>query len=373
MAEKKVIKGTVKKPVKTKTPAKAVKKPAKTKAAAKADKKPVKAKASSIKSVKPPVVSSPAPLKLVNLRKAYGEALVEAGKKNLDIVALEADLGKSTMSYMFRDTFPDRFFEMGIAEQNMTSTAAGLALTGKIPFTGTFAVFAAGRAYDQIRCSIAIPNANVKIIGSSCGLSDYGDGKTHQSIEDGNIIRTLPHMTVLNPVDAEEVKKMIPAVIKYKGPVYIRINRNDLPVITSPKGEYQIGKMYPITEGKDAVIFATGVMVSKSLEAALKLKANGISVQVVNVSTLKPLHKKEILKYAAGKKAIITAEEAVFNGGLGQAIASLIIGEVKAKFEMVAINDEFGTSALNYEDLLVKYGLSADHVYKAVIKALKSK
>jgi transketolase len=313
----------------------------------------------------------------MNLRKAYGEALVEAGKLNKDIVVLEADLGKSTMSIMFKEAFPDRYFEMGIAEANMSSTAAGLALAGKIPFTGTFAVFAAGRAYDQIRCSIAIPEANVKIVGSSCGLSDYGDGKTHQSVEDANIIRAIPNMVVLNPADAQEVKKMIPAIIKYKGPVYLRINRNDLPVFTSPNGEFQIGKIYPVTEsspakaGADAVIFATGVMVSKSVEAAEKLKAKGISVQVLNVSTLKPLNKKEVLKYAAEKKAVIVAEEAVKTGGLGQAIASLIIGEVKAKFENVAINDEFGTSSLNYDELLVRFGLSSDHVYKAVIKALK--
>jgi transketolase len=263
---------------------------------------------------------------------------------------------------------------MGIAEQNMTSTAAGFALAGKIPFTGTFAVFAAGRAYDQIRCAVAIPKANVKIIGSSCGLSDYGDGKTHQSVEDGNIIRAIPNMTVLNPADAEEVKKMIPAVIKYKGPVYIRINRNDLPIFTSPKGEYQIGKIYPITEGKDVVIFATGVMVSKSVEAAAKLRAKGISVQVVNVSTLKPLLKSEVMKYAAGKKVIITAEEAVKTGGLGEAIAAIIAeAQLKAKFEMVAIDDDFGTSALSYEELLTQFGLSANHVYKAVIKALKAK
>jgi len=373
-----VRKDTAKKPAakpKAKPAAKAAVKKAKAKPAvkkpvAKAVKAPAKAKA--VKSVAKPVPAA-APLKVINLRKAYGEALVEAGKINKDVVALEADLGKSTMSIMFKEAFPDRYFEMGIAEQNMSSTAAGLALAGKIPFTGTFAVFAAGRAFDQIRCSIAIPKANVKLIGSSCGLSDYGDGKTHQSVEDANIIRTIPYMTILNPADAEEVKKMIPAMIKYKGPIYLRINRNDLPVFTSPKGEYKIGKIYPITEGKDAVIFATGVMVSKSVEAAAKLKAKGISVQVVNVSTLKPLLKQEVLKYAAGKKAVITAEEAVRNGGLGEAIASLIIGEVKAKFEIVAIDDQFGTSARSYEELLVKYGLSADHVYKAVIKALKSK
>ncbi|MCL2602268.1 MAG: transketolase family protein [Treponema sp.] len=323
--------------------------------------KTVTAKANAAQSAAP----------LASLRKAYGEALAEAGKANRDIVVLEADLGKSTMSHMFRDVHPERFFEMGIAEQNMTSVAAGFALAGKIPFAGSFAVFAAGRAYDQIRCSIAIPKANVKIMGSSCGLSDYGDGKTHQSVEDANIIRAMPNMVVLNPADAEEVRKMIPAMVKYNGPVYLRINRNDLPVFTSPKGEYKIGKIYPITEGKDAVIFATGVMVSKSVEAAARLKEKGFSVQVVNVSTLKPLLKKEILKYAAGKRAIITAEESVRSGGLGEAIASMVIGEVDAAFEMVAIGDTFGTSAHGYEELLVKYGLSAEHVYKAALKALK--
>ena len=312
-------------------------------------------------------------LKLENLRRAYGEALAEAGEKNKNIVVLDADLRKSTMSIMFQEAFPERFFEMGIAEQNMTSTAAGMALAGKIPFTGTFAAFAAGRAYDQIRCSIAIPKANVKIIGSSCGLSDFGDGKTHQSVEDSNVIRAIPNMVVLNPADAEEVRKMIPAIVKYKGPVYLRINRNDVPVFTSPGGEYKIGKIYPITEGRDVAIFATGVMVSKSAEAAQKLKARGISVQVLNVSTLKPLDKKEILKYAAGKKAVIVAEESVKTGGLGETIASLIIGEVRAKFGIVAINDEFGTSALKYEDLLVRYGLSSAHIFNAVIKVLKSK
>jgi len=306
----------------------------------------------------------------MNLRRAYGEALVEAGKQNKDIVVLEADLSKSTMSIMFKGAFPDRFFEMGIAEQDMTSVAAGFALVGKIPFTGTFAVFAAGRAYDQIRCSIAIPKANVKIIGSSCGLSDYGDGKTHQSVEDSNIIRAIPNMTVLNPADAVELKKMMPVLIKYNGPVYLRINRNDLPVYTSADGDFEIGKIYPLTEGKDAAIFATGVMVSKAMEAAERLNAEGIAVQVLNVSTLKPLNEEEILKYSQGKKAVISAEESVKTGGLGQAIASVLLGKVNAAFEQVAINDEFGTSARDYEELLVRYGLSSEDVYKAVKRAL---
>jgi transketolase len=307
-----------------------------------------------------------------NLRKAWGEALVAEGKASRDIVVLEADLGKSTMSALFAQAYPDRYFEMGIAEQNMSSTAAGFALAGKIPFTGTFAVFAAGRAYDQIRCSIAIPSANVKICGSSCGLSDFGDGKTHQSVEDGNIMRTLPNMTVLAPCDANEVKKMARAMVKYRGPVYIRINRNDLPVFTPADGEYQIGKICPVLDGKDAVIFASGVMVSKAVEAAERLACESVSVQVVNVSTLKPLLKEEVLKYTAGKKAVVTAEEAVRTGGLGEAIASMLAGEVNVPFEQIAINDMFGTSARDYDELLERYGLGAEHVYRAVKKALRT-
>ena len=310
-----------------------------------------------------------------NLRQAYGEALVAAGKANKDIVVLEADLGKSTMSALFKDAYPDRYFEMGSAEQNMSSTAAGFALAGKIPFFSTFAVFASGRAYDQIRCSIAIPNANVKICGSSCGLSDFGDGKTHQSIEDGNIIKTIPHLTVLNPVDAVETKKMMSVMAATNGPVYIRINRNDLPVFTDAAGDYKIGKMYPIkgTDGKDAVIFATGALVNESVDAAAALKEAGIGVQVVNVSTLKPLDAAEIAKYAAGKKVIVAAEEAQRIGGLGEAIAGAIVGTALGAipFVNIAIDDVFGQSAHGYAELLDEYGLSAKHIVAAVKKALK--
>ena len=305
-----------------------------------------------------------------SLRMAYGEALVEEGKTNNDIVVLEADLGKSTMSCLFKDVYPERHFEMGIAEQNMASTAAGLALAGKIPFYSTFAVFAVGRAYDQIRCGIAIPKANVRICGSSCGLSDFGDGKTHQSIEEANIMCTIPGMTVLNPIDAVETRKMVKAMVKHQGPVYIRINRNDLPVFTPTEGEFEIGKMYRIVEGSDVVIFATGAMVWKSVDAAALLKAEGISAEVINVSSLKPLKKSEILKYTAGKKAIVTVDESTKIGGLGSAIASLIIGEVNLPFEQIGIDDHFGESAHSYDELLVKYGLTDKEIANAVRKAL---
>ena len=302
----------------------------------------------------------------MSLRKAYGEALVELGKENKDIVVLEADLGKSTMSCLFKDAFPARYFEMGIAEQNMASTAAGLALAGKIPFYGTFAVFASGRAYDQIRCSIAIPEANVKICGSSCGLSDFGDGKTHQSVEDANIIKTIPHMVVLNPVDAIETKKMVKAIAAYKGPVYIRINRNDLPVFTSDAAEFKIGKMYPVREGVDVAVFATGAMVAQAVEAAERLQKEGISAAVINVSTLKPLIKEEALKYVKGKKAVLSVEEAVSSGGLGSGLAALLFGEVHLPFKEISIGDRFGMSAHSYEELLEEYGLTAEKIYNVI-------
>ena len=305
-----------------------------------------------------------------SLRMAYGESLVEMGLSDANIVVLEADLGKSTMSCLFKDVYPERYFEMGIAEQSMASTAAGLALAGKIPFYSTFAVFAFGRAYDQIRCGIAIPSANVKICGSSCGFSDFGDGKTHQSIEDANVMRMIPNMTVLNPCDAVETRKMMRAMVAHRGPVYIRINRNDLPVYTPEAGDYEIGKMSRIVAGDDVVIFATGSMVWKSVEAADLLKAEGISAEVVNVGTLKPLLKSEILKYVEGKKAIVTAEEATKLGGLGSAIAEQIIGEVDLPFQRIGIDDEFGTSAHSYPELLEKFGLTERHIAAAAKTAL---
>jgi len=305
-----------------------------------------------------------------SLRVAYGEALVKEGKTNPNIVVLEADLGKSTMSCLFNDAFPDRYFEMGIAEQSMATTSAGLALAGKIPFYSTFAVFAVGRAYDQIRCGIAIPKANVKICGSSCGLSDFGDGKTHQSIEDANIMTTIPNMTVLNPCDAVETVAMVKAMIEYEGPVYIRINRNDLPIYTAPDTPYEIGKMSRIREGSDVVIFATGSMVWKSMQAADILAEAGISVEVINVSTLKPLKADEVLKYVAGKKAIVTAEEATRIGGLGSTIAAMLLGKVNLPFAQVAIDDKFGTSAHTYDELLEKYGLTENDIAQAARQAL---
>ena len=304
-----------------------------------------------------------------SLRTAYGEALVEQGKENPNIVVLEADLGKSTMSNLFQNAYPERYFEMGIAEANMASTAAGLALTGKIPFINSFAVFSTGRCYDQLRQTISIAGLNVKICGSSAGLSDYGDGSTHQSVEDMGLMRAIPGMTVLVPVDAVETTKMVAAMVSNPGPMYIRINRNDLPIVTPTAPPFEIGKLYTIQEGKDVVVFANGVMVSRALTAAEELKAEGVSVKVVNVSTIKPLDRQAVIDCAKGMKAVVTAEEHSVIGGLGSAIAEALRLEKGVSLDFVGIEDVFGTSALNYEELLEHYGLTAQGI-TAKIKGL---
>lgn len=303
-----------------------------------------------------------------SLRKTYGETLVELGEKNKNIVMLEADLGNSTMSSLFGNVYPERYFQMGIAEQNMASVAAGLSLTGKIPFINSFAVFASGRAYDQIRSSITIASLNVKICGSSAGLSDYGDGKTHQSIDDIALMQVLPNMTVLSPCDAVETEQMVKAMVENKGPMYIRINRNDLPVVTDPNAEYHIGKMTQVVEGKDVVVFATGIMVQQSMEAAKQLAMEGIGVRVVNVSTIKPLDTKALLGFCDGVKAVVTAEEHNVIGGLGSIVAGAL-SKTRLPLDIIGVDDRYGTSAENYDILLKHYGLESSDV-AARIKAV---
>ena len=293
-----------------------------------------------------------------SLRTAYGEALVEQGKDNKNIVVLEADLGKSTMSCLFQAAYPERYFEMSIAEANMASTAAGLALTGKIPFINSFAVFSTGRCYDQLRQTISIAGLNVKICGSSAGLSDYGDGSTHQSIEDMGLMRGIPGMTVLVPVDAVETTQMVAAMVEHQGPAYIRINRNDLPILTAAERKFEIGKLYTLREGTDAVVFANGVMVSKALAAAEVLAKENISLKVINVPTVKPLDRQAVIAAAAGMKAVVTAEEHSVIGGLGSAIAEALRLEKGVSLDFVGIEDVFGTSALGYDELMTQYGLT---------------
>lgn len=252
-----------------------------------------------------------------NLREAYGRELVEIAKKNSRIVVLDADLCGSTMTCYMEQEIPQRFFEMGIAEQNMLSIAAGLALVGKVPFMNSFSVFTTEQPFNQIRQGIALPKLNVKIFGSSCGLSDAGDGATHQSVEDIAIMRVIPNMSVIIPVDAIETKKVVRAVAKYPGPVYVRISRTSLPILTKEDTPFQIGKISLIKDGFDITIFACGLMVYQALRAREVLANKGISVRVVNVSTIKPLDGETVKKYSQGVKGIITAEEHSTIGGLG--------------------------------------------------------
>jgi transketolase len=306
-------------------------------------------------------------MKLQNPRQVYGETLLEMGRANRNIVVLEADLGKSTMSVLFEQEFPERFFEMGIGEANMTSFAAGLSLTGKVAFTNSFAVFAAGRSFDQIRQGICIPGLNVKIVGSSAGLSDFGDGATHQSVEDIAIMRAIPNMTVLVPADGIETRKMVKKIVEYNGPVYLRINRHDLPDLFPEEQEFIIGKPYLIRDGKDVVVFANGIMVSKALQAAEKLEKEGISVKVVNVSSLKPLDEEAIKIFANGMKGLVTAEEHSLIGGLASAITFILRGSGLPVIP-IGIDDRFGQSAHNYEELLEEYGLTTENIIRSVKK-----
>lgn len=304
-----------------------------------------------------------------NMRKAYGQALTELGRANGRVVALEADLGKSTMSNMFEAEFPERYYQMGIAEANMISVAAGLALTGHIPFASSFAVFASGRPYDQIRSSVAIPKLNVNICGSSAGLSDFGDGKTHQSVDDIAIMRVLPNMCVLSPADALETAKMVRAMADIPGPCYIRVNRNDLPDVTSPDEPFVLGRAQTMREGSDAVVFATGFMVCQALEAAKTLEAEGISVRVVNVATIKPFDTEGVQAAAAGMKAAVTVEEASIYGGLGSAVCeALCAGAAQSRIPVgvMGIQDSFGTCAQSYEELLAFYRLTPGDIVARV-------
>jgi transketolase len=232
-------------------------------------------------------------------------------------------------------------------------------------------VFASGRAYDQLRQTISIAKLNVKICGSSSGLSDFGDGSTHQAVEDVAIMRAIPNMTVLAPVDAVETRKMVKAMASCPGPVYLRINRNDLPVYTSEDGDYQIGKLYTVKEGRDVVVFANGVMVSKAMEAAKSLEEQGISAKVVNVSTVKPLDRQAVIDGSRGFRGVVAAEEHSVIGGLGGAIAEALRGVTNQKLEFVGIKDSFGASAYNYEELLAHYGLTSEAIVDAVKRVLE--
>jgi transketolase len=294
-------------------------------------------------------------------RTAYGEELVALGREDPNVVALEADLGKSTMSYLFGEAFPERYFEMGIAEQNMMSTAAGLAAGGKTAFASTFAVFAFGRPYDQIRQTISIGRLNVKICGSSAGLSDFGDGSTHQAIEDVAVMSAIPNMTVFTPCDAAETRKAVRAAAAIEGPVYIRVCRNPVTDYTKADDVFEPGKLRVLREGGDVALIAHGVMVDAAMDAAEALSARGISAKVINAATMKPFDYEGCARLCEGLRAVVTAEEHTFIGGLASAVALALRGR-GTPMDFVAIMDEFGQSAHSANELYEHYGLTASAI-----------
>lgn len=300
-------------------------------------------------------------------RQAYGEALVKLGKENDKVVVLEADLSKSTMTAFFEKEFPNRHINLGIAEANMIGTAAGFATTGKIPFASTFAIFAAGRAYDQIRNSVAYPKLNVKICPTHAGISLGEDGGSHQSVEDIALMRAIPGMVVLQPADAKETELMVFSAAKYEGPVYIRLGRLAVADIYSDDYVFEIGKASILTEGNDVAIIATGLLVNEALKAAEVLKEKGISVRVINMSTIKPLDEKTVLAAAKECKLIITSEEHSIIGGLGGAVSEFLSTNYPVKVIRHGINDIFGQSA-DGNVMLDKYGLRSNDLVELVLK-----
>ena len=293
-------------------------------------------------------------------REAYGKALAELGNVNDKVVVLDADLAGATMTKFFKAAHPDRFFDCGIAEGNMMDIGAGLSTTGLVPYCSTFALFGAGRAYEQIRNSIAYPRFNVKICCTHAGLSVGEDGGSHQSVEDIGLMRLIPGMTVIVPADANEAKKATFALADFQGPVYMRLARSATPVFEEDY-PFEIGKANVMREGKDAAVFACGTMVPEALEAARLLAEDGIEISVINVHTIKPIDADCVAKYAARTGNVITVEEHSVIGGLGDAVADVLMGKVNCKFLKIGVNDQFGQSG-KAADVLREYGLTADQI-----------
>ena len=296
-------------------------------------------------------------------RQSYGEALLELGKENEKIVVFDADLSTATKTNLFAKEFPNRFFDMGIAEQNMISTAAGMATCGKIPYASTFAVFAAGRAYDQIRNSVCYPKLNVKICATHAGVTVGEDGATHQMIEDISLMRTLPNMTVISTSDDIQTKWAVKEISKINGPVYLRLSRLATPIIYDENQKFELGKAIQFGEGTDATIFATGVTVSEALRAQEILKQDGISVRVVDIHTIKPIDKEMVVKCAKETKKLISIEDHNIIGGLGSAISEVLSDEYPAKLVRLGVNDTFGKSGKATE-LMSYFGITSDNLVK---------
>ena len=299
-------------------------------------------------------------------RDSYGEALVELGQENPNIVVFDADLAGATKTGVFKKAFPDRFFDCGIAEGNMMVAAAGVSTCGYIPFASTFAMFAAGRAYEQIRNSIAYPHFNVKICATHAGVSVGEDGGSHQCIEDLALMRAIPGMTVICPADANEAKAATMAIAEMNGPVYMRLARLATPVFEGDMVKpFEIGKANVLREGKDVAIFATGLMVNESLMAAEALASEGIAAAVINIHTIKPIDAACVTEWAEKCGKVITVEEHSVIGGLGDAVADVLMGKVNCKFHKIGVNDRFGQSG-KAADVLREYGLTADQIAETV-------
>lgn len=305
-------------------------------------------------------------------RSGFGAGLLELGKTNANVVALCADLTGSLKMDAFEKEFPERFFQIGIAEANMMGIAAGLTIGGKIPFTGTFANFSTGRVYDQIRQSIAYSNKNVKICASHAGLTLGEDGATHQILEDIGLMKMLPGMLVINPCDYNQTKAATIAIANYDGPVYLRFGRPTVPNFTAVDQKFELGKAVMLNEGTDVTIIATGHLVWKAIEAGEKLAEKGISAEIINIHTIKPLDDAAILKSATKTRCVVTAEEHQMNGGLGDSVAQLLARQLPTPQEFVAVNDSFGESGTP-DQLMTKYGLDTINMIEAVEKVMKRK
>ena len=302
-------------------------------------------------------------------RQAYGEALVELGKEYDNLIVMDADLSKSTMTAKFRDVYPDRFFNMGIAEQNLYGTAAGLALSGKIVCASTFAMFAAGRAFEIIRNSIGYTKANVKICATHAGITVGEDGASHQTFEDIALMRTIPGMTVINPSDGMSAKKLIKQAVAREGPCYIRLGRAAVPVFYDDSAELILGKGNVVKDGKDVTVVATGIMVNEAATAAQELSKDGIDVRIIDIHTIKPIDEEIIIKAAKETGAIVTAEEHSVIGGLGSAVSEVVVKNCPVRMEMVGQQDTYGESG-KPEELKKKYKMTAEDIVKAVRKVM---
>jgi transketolase len=311
-------------------------------------------------------------MEMKDTRSGFGAGLTELGKNNKNVVALCADLTGSLKMNDFKDNHPDRFFQIGIAEANMIGIAAGMTIGGKIPFTGTFANFSTSRVYDQIRQSVAYSNKNVKICASHAGLTLGEDGATHQVLEDIGMMKMLPHMTVINTCDFNQTKAATIAIAKHVGPVYLRFGRPKVPNFTNENQKFEIGKAVTLEEGNDLTIIATGHLVWEAIEACKALKEINLNAEVINIHTIKPLDRDAIIKSVKKTKCVVTAEEHMLNGGLGESIAQLLSRELPTPLEMVGVNDTFGESGTPRQ-LMEKYGLTSSDIVKASKKVVSRK